>query len=313
MRVLCVATAGGHLQELHRLLPRLSDETIDPVWITHDTAQSRSLLAGAEVHYVHYATTHDPVTTLRNVPAAVKLVKKNRFDAVVSTGSSVAVSFLPLARAKRMPTHYIESATRLDSPSLTGKILARLPGIHLYTQHAVWADDSWHHRGSVFDGYRAEPITDTKEIRRIVVSVGSARDYGYRRLIERLVEIVPDGVDVLWQTGSTDVTGLDIDARPSVPFDELAAANADADVVVIHAGIGSSMTALEQGHMPVICPRRAHRKEHIDDHQVENGRLLGDQGLAVTRDADELTWADLVEAAAHRIVSDESPAPFRLS
>ena len=69
--------------------------------------------------------------------------------------------------------------------------------------------------------------------------------------------LVPDGVDVLWQTGSTDVRGLEIDARPWLPSADLEAAIADADVVISHAGGGSALAALMNGRRPILIPRRA--------------------------------------------------------
>ena len=51
-------------------------------------------------------------------------------------------------------------------------------------------------------------------------------------------------VDTLWQTGSTPVDRLGIEANPYVPGAELEAAIRGADLVVSHAGTGSSLTAL---------------------------------------------------------------------
>ena len=56
-------------------------------------------------------------------------------DTVVSTGSGIALSYMPLARARGIPCHYMESAARSDGPSRTGRILCRVHGVHLYTQY----------------------------------------------------------------------------------------------------------------------------------------------------------------------------------
>jgi UDP-N-acetylglucosamine transferase subunit ALG13 len=106
---------------------------------------------------------------------------------------------------------------------------------------------------------------------------------------------------VLWQTGSTDCTGLDIITRPQVPSSELQDAMRDADVVVAHAGTGVALAALEAGKWPVLVPRRAAFGEHVDDHQTGIARELGGRGLAVVREADQIVLDDLVAATAKRV------------
>jgi len=49
-------------------------------------------------------------------------------------------------------------------------------------------------------------------------------------------------------------------------FDELCRA---ADYVITHAGVGSVMTAVRLGKVPIVVPRRAAEGEVINDHQFE--------------------------------------------
>ena len=75
---------------------------------------------------------------------------------------------------------------------------------------------AWKYLSSPWDLYESGTSV-TREIRSMVVSLGTQECYGFRRMLERLVPIVPVGTDVLWQTGSTDVEGLGIEARAKVP------------------------------------------------------------------------------------------------
>src|SRR5205823_6246401 len=84
---------------------------------------------------------------------------------------------------------------------------------------------------------------DTSPVRRIVVTLGSGL-HSFRRLVERLVAIIPYGVEVLWQTGSTPVGDLAIKAQPIVPADVLDRAIRHADAVIAHAGCGSALHEL---------------------------------------------------------------------
>ena len=310
-RLLAVCSTGGHLDELLRLVPRLSPTFTSVEWATFDTPQSRSLLGGEHVHFVHPTRTRDLRHVVANTAPAARLLVRRRPDAVISTGAGVAFSFLPLARALGIPAHYVESATRLDGPSSTGRLLAGVPGVRTYTQHARWAGGRWLHRGSVLDVFARAERTAGRRVRRVVVVLGT-NPYGFRRLLERLVAILPPEVETLWQTGVTDVTGLAIDARAAVPARDLHEAMARADVVVAHAGMGAALTALAVGRIPVLVPRRVDRREQVDDHQEALAGELARRGLAVTADADDLTLDLLVATAPLRAEVRPDPPAFRL-
>jgi len=311
---LLVASSGGHLHELYELLPRFAGiDTDDVTWVTFDGAQARSLLRGMNVVLAPYPHPRDVKVTARHALLAYKTLRGRQFTHAISTGSSIAIPFLVLARLHGVSSHYIESATRLREPSLTGRLLALVPGVHLYSQTEGWRNPPWDYRGSVYDRYRAVPCDRAGPVHRVAVATGSARDYGFRRLLEAVVSALPPGIEVTWQTGSTSVEGLPIVARPEVPSEELATEFERADVVIAHAGVGLSLLALAAGRSPVLVPRRAARGEHVDDHQVEIAATLERRGLAVACEAENLTLGLLELAASRRVVRSEPAEPFHLN
>ncbi len=309
MTTLLVAAAGGHLAQLHRLAPRLDAVDEDRVWVTFDGPQSRSLLKDERVIYVPYVGPRDLGMALRNVRQAHRILRSVKPNAVVSTGSAVAMSFLPLSRAHGIPTIYVESAARADGPSLTGRLLQRVPGVQRFSQYRMWADDTWRYVGSVFDGFSPVPATPPPPGRplRIVVTFGLIEGYGFRRLVERLLQILPSDAEVLWQVGDTDMSGLPVAAQRSLPWRDLAAAMKDADVVVAHTGIGSAIDAMESGKCPVLVPREARHGEHVDDHQRQIAAELAARGLAIYRSAEELTFGDVRAAMEVRVEERKDP------
>jgi UDP-N-acetylglucosamine--N-acetylmuramyl-(pentapeptide) pyrophosphoryl-undecaprenol N-acetylglucosamine transferase len=310
-RALLVASTGGHLAQLHALAPRIPG--IDPgarTWVTFDTPQSRNLLSGEDVVFVDYTAPRDWRTVGRNLAPARRLLNERRFTHVFSTGSAIALTFLPLARAKGLHVTYVESAARSQGPSLTGRILARTPGVQLGTQYAAWANERWSYVGSVLDGYAAAERERTPAIRRVVVTLGTI-PYGFRRLVERMVAILPEAADVLWQTGTTDVSDLPITGHAELPGAELDAAIRAADVVIAHSGTGSALAALEAGKCPLLVPREAAHAEHVDDHQRQIGEELARRGLARYRDVADLTAEDL-RAAAGVEITRVHPPPLQL-
>jgi UDP-N-acetylglucosamine transferase subunit ALG13 len=307
---LLVASTGGHLAELHDLVPRLG--VGDRRWVTFDSPQSRSLLAGEDVVYVPPATSRDLVGAVRDLLVARRMFGRRRYRRVISTGAGVAMSFFLPATAAGVECTYIESATRTCGPSLTGRLAARVPRARLYTQHPSWADDTWHYGGSIFDAFAAEPVAAAQPVRKVVVTLGTHPRYPFPRLLTRLVEILPPELDVLWQVGATVIGRMPAGARRQVPSAEMRAAMREADVVIAHAGVGSALAAMRAGRRALYVPRRRAHGEHVDDHQVEMARELHGRNLVVAREAAEITLADLDAAAAWTVRASPEVTPFRL-
>ncbi len=312
MADLLVASGGGHLAQLHRLADRLPGASPERTWITFDTPQSRSLLAGQDVRYLPYTGPRAYMQTARNTFTAHSVLRERQYHRVISTGAAPALSFLPLTVLHQAEPIYIESAARSQSPSLTGTILSRTPGVRLFTQYRHWADSRWRYAGSVFDGFEAAPSESPRPVQRVVVTLGTI-EYGFPRLLARLIEIVPPGVSVLWQVGGTDVRGLPIEGVATLPSSELDERMRCADVVIAHAGIGSALAALDAGRCPVLVPRERAHGEHIDDHQRQIAAELDARGLAIHRSAEQLTYADLERAAACSVRTRSEVPRLRIS
>jgi UDP-N-acetylglucosamine--N-acetylmuramyl-(pentapeptide) pyrophosphoryl-undecaprenol N-acetylglucosamine transferase len=310
-RVLAAASSGGHFKQLVSLVARIP-RVSEVIWLTYDSGLSHDLLQAAgrgHERLVHapYAAPRDLPNLARNARVARRLLRQNAVDLTISTGAGMAVAVLPMARAMGARAVFVESATRAEGPSLSGRILQRTPGVELFTQNPGYGP-AWTQSVSVHDEFEPGPEREVDALRRVVVSVGTIRPYGFRRLLERLLEVLPDDAEVLWQTGETDVAGLPVAANRTVPGPVFEAAVRDADVVIAHAGTGTAITAFEQGRFPVLVPRRHHAGEHVDDHQVVTAEALAARGLAVHAEVEDLT-PELLLDAARRSVSRRAEVP----
>ncbi len=119
--VLLVASSGGHLLQLVQLLEVWPAD--QRLWVTFDTADARSLLQGEQVWFAHHPTNRSLRNLLRNLLLAVRLVRKVRPRAVVTTGAGVAVPFCYVARLFGSRVVYVESMARISQPSLTGRLV----------------------------------------------------------------------------------------------------------------------------------------------------------------------------------------------
>jgi UDP-N-acetylglucosamine--N-acetylmuramyl-(pentapeptide) pyrophosphoryl-undecaprenol N-acetylglucosamine transferase len=310
-RVLACASSGGHFKQLVSLVDRMTDVG-EVTWVTYDRGLSADLLTAAgrggdALEFVPYAAPRDLANLARNARRIRQLLRAERYDVAVSTGAGIAVAALPVARAMGVRSCFIESATRAAEPSLSGRILERMPGIELFTQNPGYAL-RWQDVGSVHDEFSRGPDRDDASLQRVVVTLGTISPYGFRRLAERLVEVLPAEIQVFWQTGATDVTGLPIPARASVPGPELESAMRSADLVIAHAGTGTALTAFELGLCPVLVPRHGRYDEHIDDHQVVTAKMLAGRDLVTYLEVEDIDLGAL-RAAARRTVVRRERAP----
>jgi UDP-N-acetylglucosamine--N-acetylmuramyl-(pentapeptide) pyrophosphoryl-undecaprenol N-acetylglucosamine transferase len=305
-KLLLCASTGGHLWQLERIARRFAVRD-DSLWVTFDTEQSRSLLAGRRVLYVPYISPRDGRGVLRGTVAIDRALRRESFDGLVSTGAGIALSTIVPVTRRGIPRLYIESVSRVNGPSLTGRILHGSRLFETWTQHAGWASGRWTYHGSVLGDLVPRTGTE-KEVRRVFVTLGTIKPYQFGRLVERVTTILPPGVEVVWQLGVTqappDLPGT---AHAQMSAADFAAETRSADVVITHAGVGSVIGLIESGIFPVVVPRRAAHDEHVDDHQQEIASLVRNLEIGLVREADELTLEDLATAAAREVTHAPQP------
>jgi len=119
-RVLLVGSSGGHLAQLYALAPLWRRD--QRFWVTFDTPDAVSLLAGEHVTWAHHPTTRDVGNLVRNSAQARLVMRQVRPDVVVSTGAAVAYPYFLLARSAGVPRLYLEVYDRIDSSTLTGRL-----------------------------------------------------------------------------------------------------------------------------------------------------------------------------------------------
>lgn len=296
-KLLLAASTGGHLAQLVRL-SGLIGAGEDSLWVTFENAQSRSLLAGRRHLFVPYIQPRDLRGALGAFGPFRDALKAEEFDGAVSTGAAIAVPALLAARASGIPACYIESVSRVQGPSLSGRILERVPGVSTFTQYEAWNRKGWSYGLSLFDTFAAAGGPRRGPL-RVFVTLGTISPYRFDSLADRLIEAAAGAdVEFVWQLGCTtrdDLPGRAVAELSAEEFDTLVR---ESDVVVSHAGVGTCLHLLELGVKPVLVPRRSARGEHVDDHQAQIAAELGRRGLVVTREVGEVTFDDLLSVAS---------------
>ena len=125
----------------------------------------------------------------------------------------------------------------------------------------------------------------------ILVTIGLM--YGFDRLIREMDEIAGRiAEEVIMQIGKTTYEPKNARYFRFASAEKMDQLYEDARVVVCHAGVGSILTALEQGKPIIAVPRRKKYGEHVDDHQLDIAGEMGKEGrITVVGDVGELKGA----------------------
>ena len=119
-----VCSSGGHLAQLVPLADLGPD--VRTRWVTFPTPDAVSQLAGQDVVSAHFPTTRNVPNLLRNLRLAWRTIRADRPAAIISTGAAVAVPFFLVGRMLGVPCIFIEVFDRIDSATLTGRLVQPL-------------------------------------------------------------------------------------------------------------------------------------------------------------------------------------------
>lgn len=121
MKICLVGSSGGHLTHLYMLKPFWKDK--ERFWVTFDKEDANSLLENEKVYPCFFPTNRNIKNLIRNTFLAVKILKKERPDLIISTGAAVSVPFFYLGKIFGAKLIYIEVFDRIDKPTVSGRLV----------------------------------------------------------------------------------------------------------------------------------------------------------------------------------------------
>ena len=120
MKVCLVGSSGGHLTHLYMLKPFWEGK--ERFWCTFDKEDARSLLEGETMYPVYFPSNRSIKAFFINTHRAIKILKKERPDVIVSSGAAPAIPFFWIGKIMGAKTVYIEVFDRIDKSTISGKL-----------------------------------------------------------------------------------------------------------------------------------------------------------------------------------------------
>lgn len=121
MKVCLVGSSGGHLTHLYMLKPFWENK--DRFWVTFDKEDAKSKLKNEKVYPCYFPTNRNLKNLLKNTFLAIKVLKKEKPDLIISCGAAVAVPFFYIGKIMGAKVVYIEVFDRYKKATLTGKLV----------------------------------------------------------------------------------------------------------------------------------------------------------------------------------------------
>lgn len=121
MKVCLVGSSGGHLSHLYMLKPFWKNK--EHFWVTFDKEDARSLLDGERVFHCYYPTNRSIKALLINTRIALKVLRNEKPDLIISTGAAVSIPFFYIGKIMGAKLMYIEVFDRINKPTLSGKMV----------------------------------------------------------------------------------------------------------------------------------------------------------------------------------------------
>ena len=128
MKIALVCSHGGHLTEMLGLVEAFAGQEM--FFVTYESAHVAGLSEQYRTYALHNIGT-SPWRLLKTMPQAWQILRREQPQAVVSTGSEIAIPFFLLAKLLHIRTIFVESVCRVETASQTGRVVYPLSDVFL--------------------------------------------------------------------------------------------------------------------------------------------------------------------------------------
>jgi UDP-N-acetylglucosamine transferase subunit ALG13 len=246
--------------------------------VTHENARTQAL---PYRKYFLPNFSNKPYALSAYPTRILSILAKEKPSLVLSDGAEIAIPFLYFAKLIGCRVAFIETYTRINQPTVTGRLIYPMADLFLVFWPELLSRYGRKARfwGSLFNivETRGDILSDREEM--IFVTVGM-HYVGFERLIRKMDDIagrIPQRV--VMQVGSSTYKPKNAEFFDFCDYERMRELMAKARIVVCQ-GAMSAIDALVLGTHVITVPRLVERGEVINNHQVEFARRLDSMGLA---------------------------------
>jgi beta-1,4-N-acetylglucosaminyltransferase len=120
-RVMLICCQGGHFMQMLALKSAWDD--LPRIWVTTRAADTEAFLQDERTIFAYVPTTRSIKNMFRNLWLAAIVIRRHHPDVLLSTGGGVTVPLFVMGKLMGARLIYVESLTRVDKPSLTGRLV----------------------------------------------------------------------------------------------------------------------------------------------------------------------------------------------
>lgn len=273
MKIALICSHGGHLTELLYLIEAFNEHDI--FFVTYDNIRTRNL---GYRKYLFPNFGEKPYKMFLNFPKIINILLKENPDVIISNGAEIAIPFFYLGKFIGKKTIFIECYTRIDTPTITGKLVYPVSDTFL----VLWPEmlekygKKAQYWGGMFDLENIK-IFKKEENEGIFVITGMHSDF--ERLVKKVDEVAKQiNEKFLIQLGNTKYIPKNCDYFKFKDYDEIKNIISDSKLVICQ-GAMTLMDAMILGTPILTVPRLKEYGEHLDNHQLIFVEKLESNGL----------------------------------
>lgn len=126
MKICFTASSGGHFEQLMMMKPMM--ERYESFIITEKTSYSNNI-QGIPVYYLSQINRREGafvIKLIKNLVHSIRIYEIEKPDVVISTGVLATIPTCLWAKLRGSRIVYIESFAKINSPTITGKLMYRV-------------------------------------------------------------------------------------------------------------------------------------------------------------------------------------------
>jgi beta-1,4-N-acetylglucosaminyltransferase len=282
MKIALICSHGGHLTEMTYLIDAFAQHDI--FFITYDNIRTRNL---KYQKYLFPNFGEKPYKMLLNFANIINILLKEKPDILVSNGAEIAIPFFYIGRLLRIRTIFIECYTRIDKPTITGKLVYPISELFLvlWPEMLTFYGKNAEYWGNMFnlEDHKTPGISEEQ----ILVITGMHS--GFDRLVKKVDEIAGENKErFVIQSGNASYNIKNAEHFKFKEYNEIKSLIKDSKLVIC-PGAMSAVDSLYLGTPVMIVPRSKDEGEVINDHQRIFAEKLESQGLVkIVNNLDDL-------------------------